>query len=349
MAKYDSLMQEADLSRWYKTPVPRKEMKELMRRTNARGLFQLAGYLTLLGATGYLAYQAIGTVWMIPAYLVYANLYAMSTALHHETHHGTPFRSRWINATVSWVVGLMVLRESLFDRWQHTGHHTFTEFEEKDPEIFTARPPFGPWIMPVAAFVYYGNLPATVAHALGIETKVMQQHVPEEDRGRVMWSARAFLLVLASIVGLSIYLRSWVPFMFTIAATSLGTFLPMLYSLTQHVGMKINTFDHRESTRTIYLNPFLRFLYWNMNYHVEHHMYPTVPFHALPKLHGLIKHDLPKVHPGMLSALAEGIPAWGRVQKDPEAYVRVTLPNHPAPKKTAAAAVAMATTEEAVS
>jgi hypothetical protein len=45
------------------------------------------------------------------------------------------------------------------------------------------------------------------------------------------------------------------------------------------------------------MNPVSRFIYWNMNYHVEHHMFPMVPYHALPKLHELIKHDLPTPQP----------------------------------------------------
>jgi Na+-transporting NADH:ubiquinone oxidoreductase subunit F len=40
--------------------------------------------------------------------------------------------------------------------------------------------------------------------------------------------------------------------------------------------------DHRLNCRTVYMNPIHRFLYWNMNYHVEHHMFPLVPYHALP-------------------------------------------------------------------
>jgi fatty acid desaturase len=41
------------------------------------------------------------------------------------------------------------------------------------------------------------------------------------------------------------------------------------------------------------MNPVSRFIYWNMNYHVEHHMFPMVPYHALPRLHATIKDDLP--------------------------------------------------------
>jgi fatty acid desaturase len=29
----------------------------------------------------------------------------------------------------------------------------------------------------------------------------------------------------------------------------------------------------------------LCFLFWNMPYHAEHHLLPSLPFHALPKLH----------------------------------------------------------------
>ncbi|MFM8792728.1 MAG: fatty acid desaturase [Solirubrobacterales bacterium] len=33
-------------------------------------------------------------------------------------------------------------------------------------------------------------------------------------------------------------------------------------------------------------------IYWNMNYHVEHHMYPGVPCYHLPRLRKLIEADL---------------------------------------------------------
>ena len=64
-----------------------------------------------------------------------------------------------------------------------------------------------------------------------------------------------------------------------------------VYGLTQHAGLGENVLDHRLNTRTVYMNPVIRFLYWNMNYHVEHHMFPMVPYHRLAELHEEIKHD----------------------------------------------------------
>lgn len=70
------------------------------------------------------------------------------------------------------------------------------------------------------------------------------------------------------------------------------------------------------------MNPVLRFLYWNMNYHVEHHMFPMVPYHALPRLHEEMNGDCPAARPSFLAALNEVIVAQ-RKQKDDPAYVVV--------------------------
>lgn len=37
-------------------------------------------------------------------------------------------------------------------------------------------------------------------------------------------------------------------------------------------------------------NPVLAFMWANITYHVEHHMYPRAPFYQLPKIHKLMQH-----------------------------------------------------------
>ena len=68
-----------------------------------------------------------------------------------------------------------------------------------------------------------------------------------------------------------------------------GAWLMPIYGYTQHAGLAENVLDHRLNCRTVYMNPINRYLYWNMNYHVEHHMFPLVPYHNLPRLHELVK------------------------------------------------------------
>ena len=53
-----------------------------------------------------------------------------------------------------------------------------------------------------------------------------------------------------------------------------------------------------------------------MNYHVEHHMFPMVPYHRLPELHEEIKNDLAPPYPSMWAAYQEIVPAVLRQLKD---------------------------------
>jgi fatty acid desaturase len=105
-----------------------------------------------------------------------------------------------------------------------------------------------------------------------------------------------------------------------------GGWLSYYLAVTQHTGLEENVLDHRFNTRTIYVNPILGFLYWNMNYHVEHHMFPMVPYHSLPALHRAIRHDLPAPYRSTFEAYREIVRTIARQRKDPEWYIRRELP-----------------------
>jgi fatty acid desaturase len=105
-----------------------------------------------------------------------------------------------------------------------------------------------------------------------------------------------------------------------------GCWHMVMTGLLQHGGLADNVIDHRLNTRTVYMNPISRYLYWNMNYHVEHHMYPMVPYHALPRLHALIKHDLPAPNPSILHAYREMVAIFLKQRRDEEYFLRRQLP-----------------------
>jgi Na+-transporting NADH:ubiquinone oxidoreductase subunit F len=109
-------------------------------------------------------------------------------------------------------------------------------------------------------------------------------------------------------------------------ANFFGTWLLPVYSLTQHTGLAENVLDHRLNCRTVYMNPINRYLYWNMNYHVEHHMYPLVPYHALPQLHATVQEDCPTPYPNLFAAWREIVSAVLRQVKDPAYHVKRQIP-----------------------
>ena len=45
----------------------------------------------------------------------------------------------------------------------------------------------------------------------------------------------------------------------------------------------------------------IRLLMWNMPYHAEHHLFPSIPFYRLPALHVKLREQLAHVAPGYLA------------------------------------------------
>jgi len=134
--------------------------------------------------------------------------------------------------------------------------------------------------------------------------------------------------------------RSIEPAVFIGLPTLYGGWLALVFGLTQHAGLEEDVLDHRLNSRTVYMNPVFRFLYWNMNYHLEHHMFPMVPFHALPALHEAIKADCPQPYHGLLEAYREIIPAILKQTRDPGFHVRRSLPEKPQASVSPAAVIA---------
>jgi len=89
------------------------------------------------------------------------------------------------------------------------------------------------------------------------------------------------------------------------------------FAVSQHTGLREDVLDHRLNTRTIYMNPVLRFLYSNMNYHTEHHMFPTVPYYSLPALHREVKGYLAPASPNTWSAYRQILSTLRRQWRDP--------------------------------
>jgi len=82
------------------------------------------------------------------------------------------------------------------------------------------------------------------------------------------------------------------------------------------------------------MNRVSRFIYWNMNYHVEHHMFPMVPYHALPALHEKIKHDLPAPNLSIAQGFAEMWPALRRQLANEDYFIQRDLPPTAQPYRT---------------
>ena len=316
-------------AKWYTSPVPKQRMRELLQRRDGPAIRDTLIWFFLLGAFGLGGFLLWGTWWAVIPFALYGVIYASSSdSRWHETSHGTAFKTDWMNNALYEIASFMVLRESVPWRWSHTRHHSDTIIVGRDPEIAVPRPA-NLWMIAIT----FINLPAlrkyvisVALHCVGKVTPEEATYIPESEYGKVFVRARIYALIYAGVFALAIATGSILPLMYIGLPSFYGAWLMVIYGLTQHAGLAENVLDHRLNCRTVYMNPVSRYLYWNMNYHVEHHMFPLVPYHQLQKLHELVKADMPTPYNGLAEAYREIIPTVLRQVKDPAWHVKRKLP-----------------------
>lgn len=313
---------------WYQTDIPRKEFRAYLTRKNGPALLSFGTWLALLGVLGWSAVASWGSWWAIPLFVVYGIVYASSNNRWHECSHGTPFRANWLNNVFYFAGGSMEFRDFIEFRWSHSRHHSYTMMSVVDPEIPLRRPPNWTKVYLDFFYLYSGTIAIRnlVLHSLGIVAKGVREYVPEDEFKPMFWWARAALLPHILVIGLSVYLNSWIPVLLYGLPRFYGACIQWVFIMLQHAGLEENVWDHRVSCRSFRLNPVLSFLLMNMENHIEHHMYPLVPFHALPALSKRLRPALPEPYRGLWAPLRELFPVLSKQKNNPDMSIPRPLP-----------------------
>jgi fatty acid desaturase len=314
---------------WFRGSIPRARMKQLMQRSDSPAIRDTALWLGLGIASATGAVYLWPSWWSAPLWLLYGVLYSSAgETRRHETSHGTAFRTRRLQNVVLQIASFCRMRDPVVERWRHTRHHTDTLIVGRDLEIDVMRPArlfklslnlFGIIDVPVQ----FGLI---VEHGFGHMSADERCVVPTSERRKVYRTARVWLVIYAATIASAVVLHTWIPILLIGGPQLYGCFLERIYSFTQHAGLGENVLDHRLNTRTVLMGPFNRFVYWNMNYHIEHHMFPMVPYYKLAELHEELKADMPAPYPSLFAAYREIIPAVLRQLKDPTYFIKRELP-----------------------
>ena len=309
---------------WYRPEIERKALKALSRRSDWEGLIHFGAYFALLAGLGGLLIATWGSWWAVPAMILYSAVWSFANAVGHEACHSTPFRTPWLNSLLLYVTSWMLNWEPTTVRWVHAKHHSFTSIVEKDAEYLLANPMRWPemlgLIFGVQQVWHYNK--ELLQLCCGFANASIRDCVPESERPRIYRDARLFALSYLAIIAAAVWMQSWLLICLLILPRIVGEPVHGILRITQHGGLATEVQDHRQTTRTMNAGPVLRFLYCNMNYHIEHHMFPMVPFHALPHLHEAIKEELPQPSNGVAGAMGEVFAAMREQRRDPSYHLR---------------------------
>lgn len=277
------------------------ELKAFNTRSNFKGFAQLAGHLAVMGVSGYLW----GTQWgnwhlAIPALVVYGISLALMFAPLHECVHRTAFANQRLNDLVAWGAGLLSFYNSTFFRRYHKWHHRYTQISGKDPELEDPKPTnLGEYCWQMSGLPWWWG---KITGHLRIAGGQLEQYayIPETARDEVIRSTRWQLGVYGIAIALSVYFAQPWFILYWVLPLAVGQPFLRAILLTEHANCTedANPFTNTRTTLTCFP---VRFLMWNMPFHAEHHLYTSIPFHALPKAHVILSPHFQQVESGYIN------------------------------------------------
>lgn len=267
------------------TYADRKVVKDLSQLQPWRTTLAIAADWLVIAAAIY-ASIASGSTWVyaIAVFVIAGRMHAMAVLIHDFAHY------RWIrNKVVSEWVGDLLLAWPLMTtvdgyRQNHLAHHRHTN-TENDPD-FRDRlgvPAFTfprSWHQVVLTFAGYAIAVRSILDIMGFLRRFEARPSPAYTCARIGFYIAVLLAFwwLDAIQGLFWY---WLlPF--------LTAFFAIMYvrSVAEHFGSM--DYDHElTGTRTVIPHLWEKAIFapHNVNYHLDHHLYPSVPFYNLPQLH----------------------------------------------------------------
>ena len=344
LADFTVKERKAPVINWYRTPLPKELFKELHQKDDRKGAFLVFGHLGLRLA---LAAAAVGSSIYFPWPVTVAILFCFGTVAAfdngvHELGHATVFKSKAANRFFCRIFAFLGWFNHETFNASHTRHHRYTLHPPDDLEV----------VLPLRLMVRHFLLTGFVDPVRAWKTFLTHVRIargkfegeweltlyppddPDSRSAPVRWS-RTVLAGHGLIALAAVATGQWIVLPLVTFAPFYASWLFFLCNNTQHIGLQDFVPDFRLCCRTFTLSPFVRFLYWNMNYHTEHHMYAAVPSYHLARLHAAIRHDLPPTPHGLVAVWKQIAEIQARQEKDPSYQFQ---PELPAPRAAAAAA-----------
>jgi fatty acid desaturase len=295
-------------------PLTPAMLRELSVRSDLQGLVRAAshyGVIVVMGTLIWLVSSRYGIVWALPLIVAQSYFVAFLFMVVHETAHKTAFRSRGLNLALGHLSSFAVFLPYEYYCLFHWDHHRYTQDPARDPELLSVPIPRSDTQLAIA---YSGLRQVAFRVALllrhAFTGNAASPWIPESKRHVIVREARLYVagyvvLLLASLVlHTSILLWVW------IVPVLVGQSFLRPYLYAEHTGCE-RTRSAFQNTRTTYTGMFVKWFAWNMPYHVEHHAYPSIPFHALPKLNEIVADQIVYRGPGYIAVTRETW-AWFR-------------------------------------
>ncbi|MCA9706076.1 MAG: fatty acid desaturase [Myxococcales bacterium] len=226
-------------------------------------------------------------VLLVPSVILTGHGFHMLGWFAHEGVHLSLLPNKYVSTAVGCVVGALALFPTYGYGVTHWTHHRFTN-QQSDPDtrIYSRYRTFWARFFMGRVAANRGYIRNTVLAALG-RPLPKSYHMPFRPR----W-ARFFAVFTLACAGVALVAYVAVA---VVAPTYflVGLLLPYLTAIPtsglriylEHNGTGAGIFRDTRS----YVSTFWTVLMFGNNFHLEHHLYPTVPAYHLPRVHHLLQ------------------------------------------------------------
>jgi len=300
--------------KWYRCPIDPTVLRELSKPSDLQGFKMALGHLGLWLLTGLLSfYFAIEQLWLgfLLMIFLHGTVGTFFSAPHHELCHGTVFKTKRLNEIFLRIFSTLGLQNFHIYKMSHSYHHRFTLHRIADKEVVLPKTPSLKFLYLLQLFTFNitggfesrGLFP-TMRGLFRVAADRMEQpynewgtelyaEFPEERLKAVHW-ARYLIAVHLSFAVFAVLIGYPILILIVSLHPFMGNWLRYFVGAPMHCGLRSDVSDFRKCVRTITLDPISEFLYWHMNWHLEHHMFAAVPCYNLKKLYEAVAEDMPK-------------------------------------------------------
>ena len=300
--------------KWYRCPIDPNILRELSKPSDLQGFKMALGHLGLWLFTGSLSfYFLIEQFWLgfLLTIFLHGTVGTFFSAPHHELCHGTVFKTKRLNEIFLKIFATLGMQNFYIYKMSHSYHHRFTLHRIADKEVVLPKTPSLRVLYLLQLFTFNitggfesrGLIP-TMRGLFRVAADKMEQpynewgaelyaEFPEERLKAVHW-ARYLIAVHLSFALITVLIGYPILILIVSLHPFIGNWLRYFVGAPMHCGLRSDVPDFRKCVRTITLDPISEFLYWHMNWHLEHHMFAAVPCYNLKKLYEAVAEDMPK-------------------------------------------------------
>jgi fatty acid desaturase len=291
-----------------------QDVRALSHRSDARGLMRFGAHLAVMTATGFLVWRSMPSPWLlVPAMALHGFTIVTMFAPMHECVHRTAFKSRRLNEIVGWIAGALCFYNFTYYRRYHTWHHRYTQDEERDPELSAPKPRnTRGYLLHISGLPFWYNKPRELV-MMATGRMARMPYLAADSRRAVAVSGAAQLGLYLVLLAGSIVARSPVVLFYWFLPALLAEPLLRAILIAEHTGCSLDANGLTNTRTTLTIWP-VRLLMWNMPFHAEHHLYPSIPFFRLSHAHDRLRQKLTHLAPSYVAANRDVIQSLGSAE-----------------------------------